>query len=359
MSRPRSATAWDAVRRGHKRVATATLHNLSGPVGDVPINDGNVTFSMSKGGGIREGKIFTPGYALWDALDPGTNCWIVITVTLDGEVFEFGEFPVLKVSEERPGSGITIDLGDWAYRRARAKSQNADDRLLAGPGVTVAQMVSAHLGHVIGGTVTCTQDDSYGALMPTEVIVGANADVYAEMERVANDVGVVIVNKSRTTFELRKFDPNAPYHDEITGTVVNATRFVDAESAVNRVVMTAESSDPNGSTFRAVRTLTTGKYAWDAAKFGHAPKIETTRVPTATQAIADGAADYIFQRQIGIVRGSNLVLIPQPWVEIGDILVERISDTRIDQIMVDSIDFPLTAGGLMSIGTRNVQVAAL
>ena len=354
---PRTDISYSAVRRGHTYLARAELWTPDGHVADVPIHGGSVTKSLTDGQGQWSGELRVPGYQWFDLLAPGTYCWVEVHIRVDEEEWPIGQFPVLTVAEDRPGGLITATLGDWAYRRDRADAETA---FAIPAGVSVAETVRVYMAPVLPAlATTVARDDSNGALVVSEVKAQVGGSVWGALTQIANQVGCTAEVPTRGTVAIRRYDPYVPYHEDITGTVVRMRTTVDAARAVNMVRQVLEPSDPAGTTYMADKLITWPPYAYDRTKFGLGVVAQATRVDTPTQAMADTEAQRVFDRQAGLVKRLELTVLPQPWLECGDVLFLRVGDpldNRIEQTMINSITHPLTADQSMTIRTRDVQV---
>jgi hypothetical protein len=351
--RPRREQDREAVRRGHRRVATVTLHHPGGEVGPLEFEDGSVQWNLGQANGTRSGSLRIPGYAAWDLVRPQTNAWVTVDIEVDGHSWSLGEFPVVRATVVRPRGVVEVSLGDWCFRRVRSVAEFAQD---VGAGRTLAVMAAQHLTHVMPWEVTCTRDDTNGALQASPMRFQAGQNVWAAMQEAAGMVGAQLVMTSRSTVEVRVWDPGAFPVEDITGTVLEETSTEDATELVNRVIITADSEAPDGGSFRSVRTLTTGAYALDRLKMGYGQAIDTVRLPVASQAAADAEADRVAARRYGIVRTFDLDVVPQPWIEAGDCVLYRPTasgtGTPVPTWMVEQLSFPLTARGTSRITAR-------
>jgi len=129
------------------------------------------------------------------------------------------------------------------------------------------------------------------------------------------------------------------------------------EEAVNMVIVQLDASDGSGGSYRSVKTLTTGPYAYDQTRFGEFPYVEALTQPVASQAAADAEAQRIYDRRAGVVRTQAVDVIPQPWIEVGDILAWYPTVMAGPLFgMVETFRFPLTADGVQSITMRDTVI---
>ena len=130
--RSRTEASRQAVRRGHVRTTTATLHTIAGKVADLPVSDGSLTMSMSASPGVRSGRITVPGYEWWPLFSPHTACWVEVVQEIEGETWDLGQFPVKSVEEEYPGEEVPLPpfWGGYLLRPTRIEFwQGKADRL--------------------------------------------------------------------------------------------------------------------------------------------------------------------------------------------------------------------------------------
>jgi hypothetical protein len=349
----RTQAAFDAVRRGHTRQVKVELWTPNGYVADVPISDGDVSWSLSTRDGLRQGNLRVPGYEWFALLDPGTSCWVEITVGIEGEVWHLGQFPVLRDVITRPGGTVNVQLGDFAYRRAVPQAEAAVT--IGATTQTVAAVVKQYMDGVLP-PVTITRDDSGGALVLTPVQLSLGDNVWGALVDVCNQVGCVPVITSRTTAEIRNFDAGTAV-DDLTGTVERESIGVLADEAVNKVIAVVESSDYGVDNKRAEKTLTTGPYRYDPQGFGAVAIIVNERTPVATQAQANALMNRTYERRVGIVRTQAVEVVPQPWLEVGDSVTWQpsfMSEPVTGRI--ETIRFPLTADGSQDITLRDAVI---
>ena len=351
--RSRTEASRQAVRRGHVRTTTATLHTLAGKVADLPVSDGSLTMSMSASPGVRSGRITVPGYEWWPLFSPHTACWVEVSQTIEGETWNLGQWPVASVEENYPGGEVNVELEDWAARRDRSV---AEWQQSMGYGTTVAQMFQNYTSHLMpGGVFTVTRDDTNGAARPYVPQVQTGASVWDAMTECANTAGAVLVVESRTEGHVRVFNPYEPYHDEITGTVVRATVKLDLADVYNRVVVEMRGADE--AVFTGRRTITAGDWAFSRDGAGFCILTDSQSNETATQAMADAEAKRIYERRAGAVRTVDVEVIPQPWIEIGDILVWQVDSDRLELFSVETVEYPLRADQSMRLTSREVPNA--
>lgn len=358
--RPRSAAAREAVRRGHKRVTTVKLHTIKGGYQcDLPFSEGEVEYSLSDAAGIRSGRLTVPGYGWLAEVEPGRGTYVTVTVEIEGERWELGEWVVTRAVATRPRGTVEVSLGDWSLRRSLPDAEASV--AIGDPAKTVASVVADYLSHVLpGGSVTITRDDSNGAkcVSPVEVRLGGN--VWDVLTQLANQVGCIVVVLSGSKAELRRFDPNAPFHDDLDGVLVSETLAIVADEAVNNVIVQGEMSNPEGggtTVFRAEKRLTTGPYKYDRNGIGMLTLVETLRQETVTQAMVNTEAQRIYDRRVGIVRSQQVETVPLPWVEAGDVLAwtsTAFGGTYYG--LVDRLVFPLTAKGTMRVTLRDAVI---
>jgi hypothetical protein len=353
---PHTQESRDAVRRGHRRVAKAQLWYPSGSQGDLPIKDGSVTFSLSDSDGQRKGRLTIPGYEWFDRLEPGNYAWVRISFFIDSiEVFDLGEFPIMDVSVERPGGEVEVALGDWSWRRSQPKPEV--HTFIGSTTQTVASVCQEYMSHVMPApfTITLDQSNNYagGALVqtPEEVSMGGGTNVWEALTRLCNQVGCVLVCTSRHTAEIRRYDPYAPYHEDLTGTIISENIGVLPSKIINRIMVWLEPSDPGypeGTGWLGNRAIEVGPYKYDSEGVGELTHSTVMRRFGANQAMAQAEADRLYERMAGVTRTQSLRIVPQPWIELGDILAwypSVTSNTEPMQGMVNSFTLPLTTGG--------------
>lgn len=354
---PRSREAYEAIRRGHKRLTTLGLWNAdAGYVADLPYSEGTLEWSLSKADGVQSGRVTVPDYSWMPIVEPGKRTWVHAVTEIEGERWDHGTFPILRAVLNRPRGTVELTLGSWAYRRAQPDGEVATT--IGATTQTVKQVVEEYMGHVMPlGRFTVTRDDSKGAKVVTPYELSLGSDVWTALTTHANAVGCVIIVTGRDTGEIRKFDPLAPYHDDVDGLVIGETVAIVADEAVNLVIVQAETSNPEGGTtvFRAERKLTTGPYAYGLG-FGEFALVETVRLPAPTQALVEAEAQRIFDRRAGIVRSQQIDIVPVPWVQPGDVIAWRSTANGPLYGMVDSISYPLTARGQMRLTMRDTVI---
>lgn len=357
--KPRSGAARAAVGRGHRRLATVTLHTLGGGGGvPLPFSEGQVEFTLSRADGVRSGRVTVPGYRWWALCEPGRRTFVTVDVEIEGETWALGEFPVLRAVANRPRGTVELALGDWAYRRAQpdgevATTIGATDR-------SVASVVAEYMGHVMpGGAFAITRDDSGGALVQSPIELPLGGNVWQALTSLANQVGCVIVVTSRGAGQIRRFDPQAAHVEHLDGCVVGETLGSVADEAVNRVIVQGEASNPGGdaTVFRSVQTLTTGPYKYDQDGIGMLTLTEVFRQPVVTQALVDAEAARIYDRRVGVVRSQQVEVVPMPWTEVGDVVAWS-SDVLGGPHygLIDSMVLPLTARGAQRLTLRDARV---
>lgn len=349
--KPRTHDAFLAVRRGHRRDVELRLWQPGGQVGVLPISTGDLTVSLSQQQ-QQSGKLRVPGYGWWEHLRPAANTWIEPVISIDGEPFGLGQWPVLRAVPHRPEGIIEVTLGDWAYRRSRSKAEIATE---TGVG-TLAQMIPFWMNPVMPVNVTVVRDDTGGAALASSLRIQLGADIWSVMTEAANQRGAIIRMLTRGTAEVRVFDPLAPPVEDLGGTMNTEISGELGDEAINRVVVVVESEASTGPTFRAVRTLTTGPYAYNKAGFGLGVLTEMLRVPVASQAIADAQAKRLADRRFGVVRTLEVEVVAQPWLEVGDVVsLDTTTAAGPEHWMVDTVTYPLTAAGRMRLVMREVQ----
>jgi hypothetical protein len=325
------------------------LWRPSGLVGTVPISQGAVDWSLSRND-ERAGRLQVPGYEWFDLLSPRHYGWVVVKVSVEGEEFDLGEFPIVSVKVEQPGGLVDVGLGDWSIRRSRDVTEIPDNSLASG--VTVAQMAEQHLAQAMPWPVTCTRDDTNGAMMPTTAKLQAGADVWVAMQDAANLVGARLVMTSRNTIEVRIYDPSVPWVEDLDGVLVRGSRTVSAAkgSACNRVIVTVDGAD--GQVFRSVQTLTGGPYAYDKDRFGRAQSVERATVQVPSQAAADAEALRLANRRFGALYTVSAEVVPMPWLEVGDPVTTLIAGVR-ENFLIETLRMPLTADEGMVLTARS------
>lgn len=336
------------------------LHTITGGYQcELPFSDGEVEWSLSDAAGIRSGKLTVPGYGWLAEVEPGRGTYVTITVEIEGEKWELGEWVVTRAVATRPKGTVEVSLGDWSLRRSLPDAEASV--AIGATTQTVASVVATYLSHVLpGNSMTITRDDSGGAKCTSPVEVQLGGNVWDVLTQLANQVGCIIVVLSGSKAELRRFDPLAPYHDDLDGVLISETLAIVADEAVNNVIVQGEMSNPEGggtTVFRAERRLTSGPYKYDQNGIGELTLVETLRQETVTQAMVDTEAQRIYDRRVGIVRSQQVETVPLPWVEAGDVLVYRSTPGDGPMYgMVDRLVFPLTASGAMRVTLRDTVI---
>lgn len=352
--KPRSQQSSDAVRRGHSRLATVTLHSPDGAAGEVPVYSGYVGFDLSSGSGPRYGQLEVPGKEWFDLFDPRRATWVEVSFSIEGESWDLGQFPVKKVEDVRPGGPVRVQLQDWAARRARLKARVEGDLW---KGATLAQFFYEYMRDVMPGQAfSVVRDDTGGAAKPYVPRISPGGDVWAEMRRLAESADAYLIVTSLTTGEIRRYDPYAPYHDDLSGTINRSERSWDMDEVVNEAFARVFGEGANGAAFQSFRRITSGPLAFDRDGVGFANVVEHETVPVATQAIADARAKRLYDRRAGAVMQQSLRVVPQPWLEPGDVIVYRLDDQVLEQGCIEQIEYPLRADGAMTIRTRGLPV---
>ena len=354
----RTAGDWDAVRRGHRQVARAELWYPSGYVADVPIYKGSVTKTLSSGQGQWSGNLETAGYEWYPILDPVNNGWIKVIIAVEESEWVIGTFPILTVSEKRPSGGVSVSLSDWSYRRSRSEAESS---FIINPGSSVAETVRLYMSHVLPDpNTTIEMDDSNGALSVSIISQGVGSSVWNALTEIANQVGCIVEVPSRNTIAIRKYDPYAPYHEDVTGTVISmvSTSDVAGEALINQVRVFMDNADTEtaGDTYMGEVKITTGPYAFDRNGIGFGVHAEVSRENNPSANMAQTIAQRLFDRRAGATRRLTMDTICQPWLEAGDVIVARVTDTRIEQALINSIKYPLTVDDSMVIGTRDTDI---
>jgi hypothetical protein len=361
-----TAALRNAVRYGHTRTPTVTAYLRDGtrPV-VVPVTEGSVSFALGGSAGLRSGSFTVPGYEWAPSSDTAPLAplgqYVTISFTYPGlGVVDLGGFPILGVETTRPGGAVRVTLGDWAYRPARY--------VLEGPAswpatTKVSDLIVALVSEAYSSPVALVRDDTAGKTLAGQGFTAKQGD---SRWKIAADVADLIecdvwfVDRGRLAIGNRYSVP-APVEVLATGpggSVVVVTSSIDVLTAYNRVIATVESSGSDAASFRAVRTLTTGPFAYDTLGIGKMPLVETERVDNASQAVADDLADRLFTRQAGVVRKLHIDAIPFPWIEPGDAVVVT-GPTGSETAVVESVSLPLTTGATMTVDTRasSVQTA--
>jgi hypothetical protein len=372
---PRTEAARGAIRRGHVRRTTVELWYPSGKQIDLPFEAGEVSFSLATQNGNRSGRLTLPGYEWYSICDPVHNCWVDIWVEIEDERFHIGELPIVRCGVDRPRGTTELTLGDWAYRRAQPMAES--DGPIGATNQTIASVVQSYLSDVLPYGLTVTRDDSNGALVPSPEPLSFGGNVYATLTGLCNQVGCTLHVPARTQAQIRRFDPYAPYMEDLTGTVVREGLSTNADQLVNRVMVrvnggsfsttqTDENGNPvfnkSGASYTSephVAVLTTGPYAYDSNGMGEMTYTETKTVEVATQAIANAEAQRVFDRKVGIVRTTSVDVVPTPWLRLGDIVAwypKALDGTPVIG-MINAHTFPLTADGVHRITLRDSQIA--
>lgn len=350
--KPRDQAARVAVSRGHSRLAKATLHRPGSFVPlELPISGGSVEFSLSRNA-ERSGTLEVAGYPFEDLLSPRHYGWIVIEVGIDGWKWSLGEFPIVAVEAEEPGGKVVATLGDWSYRRSRSRAEGPADSLALG--TSIASMAGLHLSHVMPWPVTCTRDDTGGAMMPSEAKVSPGGDVWAAMQQAAGLADARLVMPSRTEVHVRRYDPSAAPQEDLDGLLHRGTRRTSAQDgdACNRVIVRVEGAGPDAPTYTGVQTLTAGPYAYSKDGFGFAQIVETPRLMSATQAAADAEAVRIANRRFGALKTVDVRIPVLPWLELGDVVTVMLAGRR-EEMLVETMTVPLLANQSMRLQGRD------
>lgn len=351
--RPRTQNAYDAVRRGHNLGVFVELWGPSGKIADVPVVDGSVQWSLTTANGMRSGNLSVPGYEWFEALS-GPSYWVNVTIVLETEAFHLGQFPILRTIVTRPGGLVDVTLGDWAWRRSVPQGEVATT--IGDVNWTLAYAVSLYMGHVLP-PVTVTRDDTNGAKIITPITFQLGGNVWSALRDLCEQHGCVPVMTSRQTAEIRNYDTGTAATEVVDGTIVKESVGILADEACNRVIAKVEStayeagdfySDPN------TYTLKTGPYAYNPQGFGAIATVVSERTPNATQAMVNNLAQRTYDRRVGIVRTQALDVIPQPWIECGDIV--KWQPSFMSQPLsgrVETLNFPLTPDGAQRMTLRD------
>jgi hypothetical protein len=326
------------------------LWRPDGFVVEIPFTAGSVDFSLSRATGDRAGSLSVPGYEWEELLSPAHYGWIVVTIDIERRRWDLGEFPIMATEVATPGGLVTVTLGDWALRRSRDVIETPTQDLYLG--VSVAQMAVRCLNDAFPWPVTCTRDDTGGAMMPAEARLTGGADVWAAMQDIAGLSDARLVMPTRNTVELRRYDPERPVDEDLDGLVHRATRRLSAVKgeACNRVVVVVDG--PDQTTYRAVRTLREGSVYDYESGFGKAQLVESVRVSGPSQAAADNEADRLANRRFGAMKQVDIQVPVLPWLEVGDRVSVRIGG-EVERVHIESLTVPLTANQSMRVTGRD------
>lgn len=340
--KPRSQEAFDAVRGTHRRTVRVTARSFGGVVKTLQVLDGAVRFTTLDPDGTRSGSLETP-----ESIDPRDGWWVEIALGIDGETWQMGEFPVLGSVRS---SGLTsLRLGDWAYRRSQPHAIAAIP--IGAVGQSVASVLSSYIRDTTpGGVMTVTRDDSGGGTIKTPVQTSLGTTVWSSMTALAGQRDVFPHVTSRATMELRDWRPPAGMTAEPL-VVVEDSRTIDLGELVNEVIVQVESEDAAGFGAQGiVRVEAPSPLRWDGP-LGRMTFSTTERVPVATQAAANDAAQRIAQRRLATVQRATIRGPLLPWLELADLV--SIPGARM---VVESLDFPLDSRGLMTVQLREQRL---
>lgn len=366
--RPRTEKDRETVRRGHTCLPRVELWKPSGKVADLPIEEGSVSWTLSAEKGTRSGSLSIPGYEWHKITEPGQGTWVNITATIENSTWNLGQWPVTRSQVARPGGRVELTLGDWSFRRSIPMGETA--ATIGDVNTPVAQTVAEYLSHVLP-PVTCTRDDSNGALPYAAETIQLGASVWGALTNLCKQRYMIPVVTSRQTVEIR--DYRGPHtgtpNDDVTGTIIREQLEVHADASRNRVMTVIDVQSDAGpiAPGRGDRILDTGPYKYDQYGFGeNTMVIHETRynvTPAFANYVAQDLANYYYGRGLGLVRTHDLDVIPMPWLEVGDWISYTSSvDTTASSTpayevgRIESLTFPLTADGVQRIALRDQVV---
>lgn len=137
-----------------------------------------------------------------------------------------------------------------------------------------------------------------------------------------------------------------------TQIVITGERALDRSSTYNTIVATGERTDSVAPARAVAQDTNPSSPTYVGGPFGVVPAFYSSPVLT-TNAAALKAANKILARTRGMARRLSFQCVPNPAVDVGDVLTFLMPDgTTSERHIVDTLQIPLGASGPMTVTTR-------
>lgn len=193
---------------------------------------------------------------------------------------------------------------------------------------------------------------------PLAVTVGRTVvveeDRYAALLDVARSLGKVMFWDHAGVLQVKDApDPTVPVFEVnsgANGVMVSMARSMSRDGIYNAVVASGEAGDDKPPVRSVARDMNPLSPTFWAGDFGKVPRFYSSPLLTSTGAAAS-AARALLARSLGRPFNIDLTLVPNPALEPLDPIRIRHRDGS-DVHLIETIDVPLTAAGIMSATTK-------
>jgi hypothetical protein len=360
----------DALRSSHGFAGEAIAYPPNGDPVVLPIEDGTVTIDRTADN-RRSLSLAVSDPSLYptkptDAIAPyGTEVVVKRGIRYAGgrsELVQVGVFRLQDAERQLPGTqGLPLNLWD--------RSKQVQDARFPAPRKFAAMTAEALIELLIGEvypavTYQVTTTAAAATTIPKHVVA---QDRWAEVIRVAQAVGCEVFFDAFGNVVVQDVpDPATAAPVWVvdagpSGVLVSADDKVTRDGQPNIVVATGNNpsgnDDPVTSQFPHGYDTTPGSPTYYLGAYGQVPRFYTNP-HIRTQAQANRTADAQLADHLGVSRTVSFGTIPHPGLDAGDAITLIRPDGVPELHIIDTLEIPLSPGGVMTGETRTPDWSA-
>lgn len=349
----------DALRASHKVRLWVDVYQRTPLVRlyrNVPISGGKVTIDASSQ--VRRTLDLTvsdPALmpTVNNLLAPhGHELWVLRGIEYPNGQVEWtplGLFRVDAVNWDVGGGSFSITATDRSRHVADARFE-APRR--SNTALTVPGQISQLVKDVISNAAV---SDTTGSTTSTPDVTWER-DRWEAIEELATSIGAEAYFGASADVKIRKVpaitDKVVWYVDAgETGVMVTGDRALSRESVYNVVVATGESTEGTTPAYGIAEDTDPASPTYIGGQFGRVPRFYASPL-LATNSQAALAAATLLEKVRSLNRQLDLSCVPNPALDVGDVIQVRFPDGSVERHILDRIEVPLDATSPMALGTR-------
>lgn len=272
------------------------------------------------------------------------------------ELVPLGVFGISDSSVEDGGGNLVISLSgfDRARKVSRAKFSDVYT-VTAGTnyGLAIKAIIQSRMPASLLYNFATT------ASVTPALLFDAGEDPWEKATEMAESIGHVLYFDPDGVAVLA-VEPNtltlptvATFAEGSEATILSVNKRLDDEKTYNHIIISGETSSTNVPVRAEAKDTLVTSPTYYLGPYGDVVYFYSSQYIT-TAGQAQEAADAILRRSIGYVEQVRINAIPNPALEVDDVIQITRTDSQVANVYaVDSFNIPLEAAGVMSLNTRS------
>lgn len=321
----------------------------------LPVEAGSVSVDLASA--VRRQLSITmadPALNPKDASSPlapyGTELFVQRGITFPNGQTEYCPVGRFRIDDEEHETTGTAQITAPDRARAVAEARFIEPRQSLN-GSSIVDEIRLLIGEVLS-TVTVADLTGSTAITPRSVW---EEDRWSAISELAEAIGAEVAFSPLGDAVIRPVPTvdNPPVwtiNAGATGVLIADVRRMSREGVYNGVMARSARSDDSPPTWALVTDDNPSSPTWWDGPFGHVPYLYESPLLTSEEQAREAATAILAQRR-AVTRQCTLAIVPNPALEVGDVVDIAFSDNTTERHLITKLSIPLDATSAMTVET--------